>query len=198
LREKESRAQFETARRVGVKMNVKDIASQFNLPASEYNSFVRDSEFCQKKSSANGFAVVDDENIAASVEAFLDANILLKQAIDEERQEREAITNMPITSGYSFEGYRIIRYAGYISGDEVLRAKSTFFSSNQDKAYEDLLRSVRRKAIRELKEAAADLGCNAVIGLDFDYINFERGSSDASLFYLGLTANGTAVQIEAI
>jgi len=62
------------------------------------------------------------------------------------------------------------------------------------------LKEVRQVAIAELKEAAANIGCNAVIALDFDYINFETHSvfNDKTNMFLGLTANGTAVVIEKI
>lgn len=54
-----------------------------------------------------------------------------------------------------------------------------------------------------LKEAAYNLGCNAVIGVDFDYINLEpemNGSLIDNTTYLPyifcVTANGNAVVIE--
>ena len=64
------------------------------------------------------------------------------------------------------------------------------------------LSSIRRRALAELKEAAYDLGCNAVIGVDFDYLTLdpETASSSGGTMYLpyvfGVTANGNAVVIE--
>ena len=61
---------------------------------------------------------------------------------------------------------------------------------------------IRQNAIRELKEAAYDLGCNAIIGVDFDYIDLApetANSSGGTTYYpyiFCVTANGTAVTIE--
>lgn len=58
------------------------------------------------------------------------------------------------------------------------------------------------QALKELKEAAYDLGCNAVIGVDFDYITLEPETVNAGggTLYLPyvfcVTANGNAVIIE--
>ena len=61
---------------------------------------------------------------------------------------------------------------------------------------------IRRNALVELKEAAYALGCNAVIGVDFDYLTLdpETASSGGGTLYLPflfcVTANGNAVVIE--
>ena len=61
---------------------------------------------------------------------------------------------------------------------------------------------IRRNALAELKEAAYLLGCNAVIGVDFDYLTLDPETVNASggTLYLpyvfGVTANGNAVIIE--
>ena len=54
---------------------------------------------------------------------------------------------------------------------------------------------------KELKEAAYDLGCNAVIGVDFDYITLEPESATLGRtiyepYVICVTANGNAVVIE--
>ena len=66
------------------------------------------------------------------------------------------------------------------------------------------LTQIRRNAIAELKEAAYDLGCNAVIGVDFDYITLDPqtanllGGTTYLPYVFGVTANGNAVIIEKI
>ncbi len=61
---------------------------------------------------------------------------------------------------------------------------------------------IRTQALRELKEAAYDLGCNAVIGVDFDYITLEPetasigGGTVYQPYVICVTANGNAVVIE--
>ena len=44
----------------------------------------------------------------------------------EEQRIAELARTMPITSGPNLEGYRIIRYAGYVSGDEVATIPGRF------------------------------------------------------------------------
>ncbi len=64
------------------------------------------------------------------------------------------------------------------------------------------LGEIRRQALSELKDAAYTLGCNAVIGVDFDYLTLdpETVNSNGGTLYLpyvfGVTANGNAVIIE--
>lgn len=66
----------------------------------------------------------------------------------------------------------------------------------------DALVKIRRQALKELKEAAYDLGCNAVIGVDFDYITLEpetaniTGGTLYEPYTICVTANGNAVIIE--
>lgn len=131
--------------------------------------------------------------------------LVQEEAAAEKRKldEKKRAMSMPITSGQNFEGYRIVRYGGYVSGDEVVVLSDTMFSEgfSTDKV-NDAIKKVRVKAIQELKEAAAVIGCNAVIGLDFDYVNIDRNFNGVftgrsyNEAYIVLTANGTAVTIE--
>ena len=89
---------------------------------------------------------------------------------------------MLITSGFSFDGYTITKYSGYISGDDAIsvdRGLAVFGSDTgvKDKLLNSLV-EIRRNALRELKEAAYELGCNAVIGVDFDYITLDPQTKD--------------------
>ena len=115
---------------------------------------------------------------------------------------------MIITSGFSFDGYTITKYSGYISGDDVIQVPreegGLFFGSTTDvgAALSEALVKLRRNALQELKEAAYELGCNAVIGVDFDYLTLdpETASGNGGTLYLPyvfcVTANGNAVVIE--
>ena len=118
---------------------------------------------------------------------------------------------MLITSGFTFDGYKIVKYSGYISGDDVVQLprETKFFSgpsSSKTVGIEltNALVKIRRRALQELKEAAYDLGCNAVIGVDFDYITLDpettniTGNTVYLPFVFCVTANGNAVVIEKI
>lgn len=59
--------------------------------------------------------------------------------------------------------------------------RDNFWGTNKvDENLCGALVKIRRQALNELKEAAYDLGCNAVIGVDFDYLTM--GSSTRSSF----------------
>lgn len=125
-----------------------------------------------------------------------------------ETEKKKACSNILITSGFNFDGYKVVKYSGYISGDDVIQIErgvsliGSFGVTNTGSALTDSLVKIRRRALQELKEAAYDLGCNAVIGVDFDYITLEPETSNlgGGTTYLPyvfcVTANGNAVVIE--
>lgn len=125
---------------------------------------------------------------------------------EEEIKKKRAMSQMLITSGFNFDGYRITKYSGYISGDDAMSVDRGYAwgdVSVRDKLMASLT-EIRRNALRELKEAAYDLGCNAVIGVDFDYITLDpqtanlSGGTTYQPYVFCVTANGNAVIIEKI
>jgi uncharacterized protein YbjQ (UPF0145 family) len=125
----------------------------------------------------------------------------------EKIRKQTHFANMLITSGFNFDGYTITKYSGYISGDDVIEmARGTSFLGSTGKSagsmLTDSLVQLRRNALIELKEAAHALGCNAVIGVDFDYITLEpetasiTGHTTYLPYVFCVTANGNAVIIE--
>jgi uncharacterized protein YbjQ (UPF0145 family) len=131
-----------------------------------------------------------------------------KEHAKAESEKKQAMASMLITSGFNFDGYSISKYSGYISGDSAIsmdRPSHGWLGGVNKDVGEDLLNGlakIRRKALEELKEAAYALGCNAVIGVDFDYITLdpETATSQGGTLYLpflfAVTANGNAVVIE--
>ena len=97
-----------------------------------------------------------------------------------------------------------LAYSGYISGDDAVQIpRSGLFDRGMNgERLTDALVKIRRQALKELKEAAYDLGCNAVIGVDFDYITLEPqtaslgGGTIYEPYVICVTANGNAVIIE--
>ena len=134
------------------------------------------------------------------VKSYMQDNAQNEMVAADEARVAEVARSMPITSGTNFEGYRIIRYGGYVSGDEVAVIPMGFFTgSMSNDAVNETIKRVRNVAIQELKEASANIDCNAVIGLDFDYITIERSGAQGTLeVKIVLTANGTAVEIEPL
>ncbi len=120
--------------------------------------------------------------------------------------KKNALANMLITSGSNFDGYTIKKYSGYISGDEVITVDlgMPLFELGVNTKDELLgtLAEMRRKALTKLKEATFTLGCNAIIGVDFDYLTFNPqtanlndATADQQHVFI-VTANGNAVIIE--
>lgn len=106
---------------------------------------------------------------------------------------------MLVTTTHTIEGRRVLEYKGLVAGEAILGANlfRDLFASIRDivggrsGAYEKVLNEARQTAIGDMTDKAAELGANAVIGVDLDY---ETIGSNGSM--LMVTAAGTAVWIE--
>ena len=106
---------------------------------------------------------------------------------------------MQITTTPSIEGKRITRYLGIVTGEAILGANvfKDLFAGIRDivggrsASYETELRKARTIAMTEVQQAAAELGANAVVGIDLDY---ETVGGQGSM--LMVSVSGTAVIIE--
>lgn len=206
-------------------MKVKDIAKQYGIDYNAFLVWMRNSGL-QYKSGLSGATIEDNLDVHSMVSDFKlhfsqEQERLAQELADAERQAKEhkaqlaraakekqaALASMLITSGFNFDGFTITKYSGYISGDDVVqidRGQVGFFSKATDVGASLMLSlaHIRRNALAELKEAAYALGCNAVIGVDFDYLTLdpETASTNGGTMYLpyvfGVTANGNAVVIE--
>lgn len=197
-------------------MKTIDIAKQYNIDRVEFEKYLK--SIHAGKTTMMGYTLDDD--VAGHVERFKtslaeeaakkEADIIAAEEAARKQQEAEdekqrALASMLITSGFTFDGYKIKKYSGYISGDDcVTMPRDNFWGTN--KVSENLcgaLVKIRRQAIKELKEAAYDLGCNAVIGVDFDYLTMDPQHASAlnnmtvyEPYVICVTANGNAVVIE--
>ena len=192
-------------------MKITDIISRFNVDNIEFSKWLPNSGYKFKIGFLGGIDVDDSQDIQEIVDSFNQylERIGIEKA-DSERanqQKQAAMASMLITSGFSFDGYTITKYSGYISGDDAVqidRGTSGVFARPTDvgSSLMTSLSEIRRSALAELKEAAYALGCNAVIGVDFDYLTLDpqTATSGGGTMYLpyvfGVTANGNAVIIE--
>ena len=96
---------------------------------------------------------------------------------------------MIVTTTVSVEGRRITEYKGIVFGEvisgvnfvrDVAASFSNFFGGRSG-SY----------ALKEMEQRAADLGANAVVGVDIDYEVLGAGNG-----MLMVTASGTAVVAE--
>lgn len=126
-----------------------------------------------------------------------------EKLMEKQREKDQTLSKILISSGFSFDGYNIVKYSGYISGDDTVQINRSALAQNYNPQQVcDALVKIRAQALRELKEAAYNLDCNAVIGVDFDYMTFESESANlngGTTYYpyvICVTANGNAVVIE--
>jgi len=136
-------------------------------------------------------------------EAAERAAIEAKEAAERAAIEAKGSATILISSGFNFDGYTITKYSGYISGDDAIQIpRSGVFGGDNGSNLTNALVSIRRQALIELKKAAYNLGCNAVIGVDFDYLTLEPesvnllGGTLYEPYIICVTANGNAVFIE--
>lgn len=174
-----------------------------------FREYIRSRGDIESKDTLDGNDVKFDEKHVSELvqgfeqhfKAFEEEEAFLKA---EEQRILEEASHLPITSGTNFEGYRITRYGGYASGDEVVLLSDSWFKEGfSADVINNAIKKVRSKAINELKVCAAEMGCNAVIALDFDYVTVDRqrstiGNVIVNETYVILTANGTAVEIEPL
>lgn len=107
--------------------------------------------------------------------------------------------NIISTTTESFEGRRIIKYIGIVTGESIIGtnfirdigANIMTTVGGSSKGFERTMRDARVAAMEEMEKFALEYGANAIIGVDLDYTAVGR---DHDLMMC--SANGTAVVIE--
>ncbi len=105
---------------------------------------------------------------------------------------------MLITTTNTLQGREISDYKGIVTGEAILGANifKDLFAGIRDivggrsGAYEEELMKAREIALGEMQQRAAQLGANAVIGVDLDYETVGQNGS-----MLMVSATGTAVTL---
>lgn len=105
---------------------------------------------------------------------------------------------MIITTTPSIEGEKILEYKGIVVGEVIsgvdfikdFAAGLTNFFGGRSQSYEGELIAARESAVREMEHRAAQMGANAVVGVDLDYEVLGQGNN-----MLMVTVSGTAVVI---
>lgn len=105
---------------------------------------------------------------------------------------------MIVTTTSTLQGREISDYRGLVTGEAILGANlfKDIFAGIRDivggrsGAYEEELATARQIAVDEMKQQAAAMGANAVIGVDIDYETVGQNGS-----MLMVSATGTAVVV---
>jgi len=106
---------------------------------------------------------------------------------------------MILTTTPSIEGKRITQYHGVVTGEAIVGANifKDILAGIRDivggrsGAYEKAFRGARQIAFEEMEQEAAELGANAVVGIDIDT---ETVGSQGGM--LMVSVSGTAVTIQ--
>jgi len=99
----------------------------------------------------------------------------------------------------TIEGKRITQYYGVVTGEAILGANifKDFFAGVRDivggrsAAYEKAFRKARQVAFEEMEQEAAELGANAVLGIDIDY---ETVGAHGGMLMVSVSGTAVAVQ----
>lgn len=105
---------------------------------------------------------------------------------------------MIVTTTPTIEGKAIQEYKGIVIGEVIsgidfikdIKAGFTNFFGGRSNSYEGELISAREAALQEMKNRAAQMGANAIVGVDFDYEVLGTGGN-----MIMVTVSGTAVVI---
>lgn len=135
-------------------------------------------------------------NNTMSSDAINAINKLVGQSqIDEKRNIQ--YHKFKTTTGYNFEGYKIIEYKNIVSGEIVLG--TGFFSEltsqvsdlfgTSSNTFKGKISMAKKMALENMISNAMEIGANAIIGIDFDIITFSNNM-------IAVSINGTAVVIK--
>jgi len=105
---------------------------------------------------------------------------------------------MILTTTPTVEGKRIESYLGIVTGDVIIgahvlkdfMAEIHDFFGGRASGYEKTLQEAKKEAMSEMRESAARLGADAVVGVDLDYETV--GPKGGMLM---VSVSGTAVKL---
>jgi uncharacterized protein YbjQ (UPF0145 family) len=112
---------------------------------------------------------------------------------------KSLLNEIYMTTTHSIDGYKVKKYID-IQSVEIVIGTGMFseftsgiadFFGDRSTAFEKKLQDAKKTALDKLKYRAFERDGNAVIGIDLDYTEFSGNR-------IGLIANGTIVEIEAI
>ena len=209
-------------------MKTKDVSAAHGIDKDSFEGWLKEHRDSDYSEGTFGGMSIDDEKVDSLILEFKKyekvrekeeaaaneaAEAKKSKAKEAAAAKQQALSSMLISSGFNFDGYTITKYSGYISGDGatavdrdgLYNQESGWTGTKVTGVGAELLMSLaelRRNALFELKEAAYDLGCNAIIGVDFDYLTLDpltinsQGQQIFQPYMFAVTANGNAVVIE--
>jgi len=116
---------------------------------------------------------------------------------EEAERERQRLMSLVVTTGFEVQGRPIIQYLDVITSEivmgtgfltELLGNLADIWGTRSGK-FEQRLRDAKDAAMYGLRASALNLGAEAVIGVDIDYMNIGENM-------LMVVASGTAVKLK--
>lgn len=123
----------------------------------------------------------------------------IKKELDMAEKERQSrYNNHMLTTGFSFDTFLITKYIGLVSGETVI---GTGYFSNieaslsdifgvQSTEYSEKIKKAKAIALHDMISESTQKGGNAIIGISYDIITFNRD-------LIGVSVNGTSVIVES-
>lgn len=136
---------------------------------------------------------------ATAREPLKDMLQLSREAEEESLKYQRKNRSFLSTTGFGFEGYRIVEYRDVVSGEVVL-GTGTFtelglqisdITGKTSETIAEKINAAKEQALFNLKNRAMLEGGNAVMGISYNMLNLADNM-------LVISANGTAVVIEKI
>lgn len=177
------------------------------------NTYPKDKNFTKQEQAITYLSPIDIDN-----ENKTSVANLIKQAQDRMTRIKEnkepiakpvaksaPVIHMLTTTGYNFEGYKIVKYIGVISAETVLgtSALSDLTSSVADFfggksiSYTTALTKAKTDALQKLIKRASGVGANALIGIAYNISvignNMLIASCDATAVVVELESKGEKI-----
>ncbi len=108
---------------------------------------------------------------------------------------KEVAMDVKLTTGSSFEGYEIVEYLGFVSGQIALGtsflSNITEMTTQESTTFTNKLQHASDTALDKLCKAAVKMGADAIVGVALNYTEFASSS-------IGTVASGTAVKLHKL
>lgn len=108
---------------------------------------------------------------------------------------KQVAMDIKMTTGSSFEGYEIVEYLGFVSGQIALGSSFlsniTEMTAQESTTFTNKLQHASDTALDKLCKAALKMGANAIVGIALNYTEFASSS-------IGTVASGTAVVLREL
>ncbi|NBH32588.1 YbjQ family protein [Clostridiaceae bacterium] len=121
---------------------------------------------------------------------------LAQKSLEEQRIYSERFKNHMLTTGFSFEGFRITEYLGIVTGETVMGtgylsdvgASISDFFGTEASEYSEKLRAAKQAVLKIMVKNSTDLGGNAIIGISYELMTFSGNM-------MGVSVTGTSVRV---